>query len=361
MDRKHDQYNNLVIHSGIATLRTDKFLIVKGAAGLGNRILSALTGILYARLACRGLIIDWSDPTYSNDGTNVFPLYFECSLNNVTNNIPLTDSVSPAIWCGHLHKTVGDMEKRHRNISRIESRRIFSIDLSKLDYNEDVLVMWSNTQRIDLLRSHFKGKYKEFALARADAILKKLLNEDLALRPRIKEHIDNFKFERFNKNTVGVHIRYTDRKTRLPDIYKKLDVLLKHDCSMQIFLATDNIEIKNMFQEKYTNVITTTHWYARPGLRIHGDRYCPDRTESGIEALTDLYLLAECDHLIIDTGSSFSYLAGLLSKAPGTHIYDVKRTGEKLPRRLWDLSWPHMVRLGLYPLCLSIFRKFIEV
>ena len=51
-------------------MNEDKYLIVKGLAGLGNRMLSALTGILYARLSGRRLIIDWRDPTYSSDGSN---------------------------------------------------------------------------------------------------------------------------------------------------------------------------------------------------------------------------------------------------------------------------------------------------
>lgn len=342
-------------------MSNDKFLLVKGAAGLGNRILSALTGILYSHLTNRGLVIDWNDPTYSNDGSNVFPLYFECPLNNTTDSIPLTASVSPAVWRGHLHKTLGDMEEPHGNITRAESRRIFSIDLSKLDYNEDVLVMWSNTQRIDLLRNHLKFYNSELALMSTEAILKKLLRKELVLHANVQDRVDQFKLKRLKKNVVGVHVRYTDRKTRLQDIHKKLVALLKSNPALQIFLATDNIEIKNMFEEMYPDVITAPHWYARPGLRIHRDKYCPDRTESGIEALVDLYLLAECDHLIIDTSSSFSYLAGLLSKAPDTHIYDVKRKREKLPRLLWSLCWPLTMRLGLYPSCLRILRKFVEV
>src|SRR5262249_35551159 len=38
-----------------------KLLLVKGIAGLGNRILCALTGILYARLAGRKVCVDWRD------------------------------------------------------------------------------------------------------------------------------------------------------------------------------------------------------------------------------------------------------------------------------------------------------------
>ena len=41
-----------------------RYLLVKGIAGLGNRILSVLNGILYARLSDRLLFVDWRDPDY---------------------------------------------------------------------------------------------------------------------------------------------------------------------------------------------------------------------------------------------------------------------------------------------------------
>lgn len=57
---------------------SDRYLLVKGRAGLGNRMLCALTGILYARLAGRRLLVDWSDPIYAEGGLNVFHRYFRC-------------------------------------------------------------------------------------------------------------------------------------------------------------------------------------------------------------------------------------------------------------------------------------------
>ena len=53
-----------------------KYLLVKGTAGLGNRLLFLLSALLYARLTERLLVVDWCDQTYSDDGTNAFPLLF---------------------------------------------------------------------------------------------------------------------------------------------------------------------------------------------------------------------------------------------------------------------------------------------
>jgi hypothetical protein len=54
-------------------MKQDKFLLVKGISGLGDRIKCVLTAILYARLTGRKLIVDWTDSSYSNAGTFSVP------------------------------------------------------------------------------------------------------------------------------------------------------------------------------------------------------------------------------------------------------------------------------------------------
>lgn len=93
---------------------------------------------------------------------------------------------------------------------------------------------------------------------------------------------------------------------------------------MLVFLATDNAEIKELLNGRYRAVLTTPHWYPAPGLPLHKSPDCPNRFESGVEALVDLYLLAECDHLICDASSSFARVAKLLTKAPHRQVIDVR-------------------------------------
>jgi len=110
---------------------SDRYLLVKGRAGLGNRILCALTGILYARLAGRRLLVDWSDPIYAEGGLNVFHRYFRCPTADPADRIPATDSVAPAIWRGRLDESSRSMEHAHGTLGR-ESWRELSIDLRRL-------------------------------------------------------------------------------------------------------------------------------------------------------------------------------------------------------------------------------------
>ena len=333
----------------MSDIKEDKILLVKGAAGLGNRILCALTGILYARLTRRRLLIDWSDGTYSDDGSNVFYRFFQCHGCSSTDEIPVTDSVRPHIWCGHLHESSAALRKLYAPKSRNSPLiwRQFSVDLSSLDYQEDVLVMWSYMEQVDTLRKHFNGEFKELRRASKKAILKRLLREDLILHPSIRERVDQVRSDWFDKKTVGVHIRYMDKKACLRLIHKRLNALLKRQPEMQVFLATDNVEIKDMFQENYSSVITTQKWYPTSGSSMHHNPECPDRTENGIGALVDMYLLAECDYLILDESSSFSYIASLLVNRSNSKVFDVQR-GYWLPPRVRHLIW--LFRIGLQSL-----------
>ena len=213
---------------------------------------------------------------------------------------------------------------------------------------------------MDLLRGHFHGPFEPLSQLGTKEILTRLLREDLVLHPEIRECVDQFKAGRFIRKTVGVHVRYSDHRACLWATLKKLNTLLKHEPELQVFLSTDNIQIKNMFEDIYPLVITAPHWYSTPGLRLHGREDCPDLIKSGIEAVVDLYLLAECDYLIIDTSSSFSYIAELLTIAPDSNIFDVKRRG-KLPVPFRRLNWRLMFRLGMFSWGLNIFGKFARI
>jgi hypothetical protein len=304
---------------------------------MGNRLRSTLTGILYARLTGRRLLIDWSDFTYSPDGSNVFHRYFRCPSSTEASEPQTTRSVNPTIWVDRLHDSVANIQRDYRNLRPAKFLRVSSIDVARLDYEEDVLVLWSFTDGVNLLRRHFEGDLRELRHANADVVLRSVLDGSLELHPRIRTEVDRFKSDFFGERVVGVHVRWADLRVRLPAILDGLSELVDRDPSLQVFLATDNSEIKNLFEETYPRLITTPHWYPKPGDHVHQNRACPDRFENGVEALRDLYLLGECDALVLDTTSSFAYLAKLLSRAPASAIVDARPrllSRERLRHRL---------------------------
>jgi len=337
----------------------DKFVVVKGIAGLGNRILCALGGILYARLTARTLVVDWSDPIYSSSGDNVFHRFFSSASCPRSNEIPTTGSVCPVIWRGRLHESAPQIAKQF-TYNPDDIRRELSIDLSRLDYQEHVAVIVQYDASMERLRPHFQGPFQDLAKMPDRAILAMLLRQDLTLHPEIRERVDQFKRSHFGPRIVGVHIRYSDYRVRILAIIRQLNALLKRERQLQVFLATDNSEIKKMFESNYSGVITTPHWYADPGRSIHRNPKSPDSTETAIEALLDLYLLAECSHLIIDESSSFSALASLLSLAPASNKINVatrdkgnrrvRGTITRLLRRVRFHSWAFRLLPRLLPI-----------
>ena len=196
-----------------------KYLVIKGIAGLGNRMLAAMTGILFARLMHRQPIIDWSDFTYSNDGTNIFPLLFTCTDADPPIEIPDTDLISPPVWRGRLNKSASTVIAEIDPSAFISRRgyRRFSCDLNNLDHPEELLVMWSYTQLIRRARKHFRGDFANLASKSDDLILAELLRTSLLPRREIRARIKKWQVEHFGSGPViGVHIRFMD--TKLPNV-----------------------------------------------------------------------------------------------------------------------------------------------
>ncbi len=327
----------------------DKYLLVKGEAGLGDRIQSLLTGILYARLSGRRLLVDWSDNYYATGGVNVFPLFFQCPLYDPEAAIPNTNSVSPQVWRGRLHESAAELRADYQGPVRGgEIWREFSIDPERLHCDEDVAVMWLHNEQVELLRPHFSGAFAAFAEADSRTILRRLIRENLSLHPRLQERVAQFERYAFRRPTVGVHVRYSDYRAGLGMILWRLNRLLRREPGLQVFLATDNERVKRLFEASYPSVITAPHWYPPiAGLPLHTGRQRPDPVELGAEALVDLYLLAACDYLIVDPGSSFGRVATLLTDAPAANVFKVLTRGK--PRARWRRrSYRVWLRTGLF-------------
>ena len=324
-----------------APLNKKKIILVKGTAGLGNRILSLLTAILYAQLSNRTLVIDWRDPYYSTDKTNSFNDFFMYDNKEMTVSLPLSDSIAPAIWRSNLHHTVDEILTKYAadSVNHPDTWSKFSIDLSRLDYDEDILVMWSYFEQLNVMRRHFYGEWAELRGLDTKTILRKLMRDHLCLKPAIQKQVTQFKKDRLTRPTIGLHIRCSDKRSRISPMLKKLNSLQKKYPEIQIFLATDNSEIKQKIENNYQRVLTIPKWYPEPYTPIHVG--LSDRMHHGLEALIDIYLLAECDYLILDESSSFAYVATLISNSHEKQIYNFQR-GRWIPaatrHKIWILK-----------------------
>ncbi|MBC1274727.1 hypothetical protein GNF10_01700 [Nostoc sp. UCD121] len=306
---------------------SEKFLLAKGKAGMGNRFLALLDSILYAQLTNRKIFVDWSDEVYSNNRSNVFPEFF--NLHNVTqaSEIPSTESVYPSFWKNSLDKSVNEVLLSYEspNDLRYNNPKIwakYTTNMSRIDYSEDILIRWSYVIETYKLRRHFLGDFAYLQNLSNETILKKIIRENLSLQPNIEAIIKKTVDSSFEDIVIGVHVRYTDRKTSKNPYFKFVDKILEKHPKSLIFLATDNPAVEDSFREKYTNVLVTDKWYPASGSSLHQNPECPDRFENGVQALIDIYLLSKCNYLIYNKASTFGVVAKLISDIPETNTID---------------------------------------
>jgi nodulation protein Z len=306
-----------------------RYLVVKGKAGMGNRMLALLSSMLYARASGRRLIVDWSDFAYSSDRSNVFHRLFACPEAEPPCPIPDTDSVTPAIWRGHLDLTANLMIRKFApgHHSGLTIHRKFSADLSRVDHPEEVAVVWSFTHQFKAVRRHVHGPLTEFAGLSDMEVARQMLGNSLRPLPSVMARVDEFdrRYLVGQGPVVGLHIRYTDRKTPLPALRRSLNRIRSVHPDCPIFLATDNLSLLHQFTRLYAPVISTPKWYPESGKRMHASNACEDKLEAGIEALVDMYLLARCDYLVYSSNSTFPVISSLVTKAPPSNVIDVER------------------------------------
>ena len=330
----------------------DKFLIIKSIAGMGNRLLALLDGILYSQITGRKLVIHWSDNTYSSNNQNVFSKFFTApktidvaQISNSNSELGLNHklSVYPPLWRNNLEKSVGQIISEHEheldNSFRHNPRKnyrllsdYYKIDLKRIDYCEEILVRWSYFGELNQLRRHFKDKFTSLKSLSDEAIWRKLIKENLLLNEDIQNQINDFRTKKFTEKTIGVHVRYTDRKLSYHKYFYYINKLLKINPNCVIFLATDNRLVEQHFQEIYKNkIVSTSKWLPAQNpedkkLRgLHHHSSCPDKYELGVQALVDMYLLASCDYLICNRSSTFVVVARLISNIPEANFIDTSQ------------------------------------
>ena len=324
-------------------MATPKYVLVKGNAGLGNRLFSVLTGALYARLSGRRLLVDWTDRMYSNDGSNIFQQFFVARSAGESvcddDEIPETESVNPWMWRGHLRTSAHEMLMEHapEAIHDPLAGAIVSFDTSRLDHDEELLVMWTYNPLIKQMRRHFRRARAGWRRLDELAILRHLMHDTLELHPSIAGRIADIRRGWADGLLIGIHVRHTDKRTNLRKIKARLAACHRQFSEASIFLATDSRSVEEEFRRDYPDMLTAPKWYPTSG-RLHGREECPDRSQNLAEALIDLYLLSGCEHLIINGSSSLGYLAQVVGNTPPRNVVDV-RTGHQLPPWLREAAW----------------------
>lgn len=309
--------------------QTDHYLIVKGKAGLGNRILVLLDSLIYAELSGRKVVIDWRDGAYAPIGINAFPELFSSPQSGDFCILDSVESVVPATWKGHVNKSVDELfalnfpcNSEMDCVTKVAKN--YTIETKNLSYNEIVAVRWGWSHDISCQRPFFTGPFIRYASMSDEQVLRTMLKSKVCLADDIRMKVDDFASYKFNAPTIGLHIRYTDRKNSYKEYFTRVNHFFKLHPDGAVFLATDNREVEDDIRSRYPRVYTNVKWYPPQGCPIHRTK-SPERDaiRSAKDALIDLYLLGECDTLIYNSMSTFGYLASLISSASKDKLIDM--------------------------------------
>lgn len=326
----------------------ERYLILKGCAGLGNRMYTLSRAIQYAELNNRKIYIDWSDGQFDKKGVNPFYDYFEIDSSVPqfqVEEIEKQFSVFPKLYKNALKASIYDLYIQVNRMNDISFKDKLLHKLATtfgLKYGEKLFGYWYPNTTGDSLseKQEFKGVFvsESFPLG---AQMKKDKEEDVVIfadfspspnkvillnKIRLKSDLQSKISEKakqldFTQNCVGVHVRYTDKKPT-----KSLDALLVRCKSevangKKIFLATDNTDIEKQFKDQFGEKLVLN-----PKLMpeesdetgLHRWAYNDD-SKAGIlrkmfeESIEDMWLLAACKTLFYQGNSSFSVFSSIIS------------------------------------------------
>ena len=314
-----------------------KFLIAKGSGGggLGDSIKSLLAAALYAELSQRILIVDWRGGVYSDGKNNPFDAVFEVINVDHQAELPESNSVYPPAWQGRITHSLHEIytEDGWTQWDRAQTIANYSFDLSRLDYPQDVLLMWEFDQAEKLLRSfpdiHDLDGLYQYAAGR-------YLRPVVEFRTALEHHSS-----RFSGPTLGVHFRATQEffaskgAVSVRQYFTELEQIVKQQAIHEMFLATDNCQMQTEFISRYPQVHVTHKWFADAGQPLHLNTPESVKLTALKEALLDMLLLSKCDRLLINTSSSFGQMARYFSSLDASKVYSVQRPSFKQRLLKW--------------------------
>lgn len=309
--------------------KENKYIVVKGVAGMGNRILFLLVAMVYARITNRILIVDWRDGLYYENGINSFHEFFESPLVDKNQFIPIGKPVFPECWKNNENATIEKIcISNGLSAHTGPGIRSMSIDINNLEYDQNVLFSYGYGFFLDY-KKHFSDLPVEMKINDYRLFFKFLIKNYLHLKENIRTEADEFKKKYFGKITIGIHIRQTDNirsETRRINIKKHVKIitkLIKKHPKAVIFLSTDNKNILDEYVKKYKNVVFTEKFFGNDITEgLHHSKECKNKKNMAIEALKDMYLLSRCDYLVYSSKSSFGQVSSLFFDGKKNNLID---------------------------------------
>lgn len=318
---------------------TQRILILKGKAGLGNRLLSVLGSILYCQTYDRLLCVDWTDGAYAAKGIEAFGRSFTCNVPLIPlGEVDENSDIFPPIWKHRICRSVREMIDEHDpkywdNEDAVFSR--YSIRFQHRCPAHHVVLRWSYHDDINEFFPLLGMKL--FTEAKRYRALQETMQKHVAIEETLRKEFEQISPEFLSGETIGIHVRYTDNRNPLQVQLAQLERLAKKHSQATIFVATDSEMVESKLRAIYPGRIVTTHKsLSASGSPLHRQGLGDEARRS---ALLDLYLLSKCDYLVYSARSTFGYCAALMSQLPEESRFDCLNRWQRVKRTLNSMKW----------------------
>jgi len=319
-----------------------KFLILKACAGLGNRLITLCNAIEYAKKTNRTLYVDWSDGQFGEKGKNVFYKYFQLygarhesdfdKIGNINSN-----NAYPPLWGKQPKDSLYDLYiQDHSTILKKFVPYSFKGGLSKVHgywrqkkpNNNKTGSDWNALKALfNRDNISFGGNYRKninnevvFFADFCPEFSPTILRNNILLNDTMQKHVDDLVSKmQLAKNTIGIHIRMTDKQPQSELVVLKEQILRLNINNPQLFIASDSEIAEEYFSKHFKNVLFTKKWRPENTGKKMGMHQFAIRNQNYAnaelmlrESITDMWLLSKCKYLIYQSNSSFSKISAIL-------------------------------------------------
>lgn len=327
-----------------------RYLIVKGCAGLGNRLVTVLAAIKYAKRNNRILIVDWEDGQFDRFGENAFSKTLD--LKNV-DHLGSYKDIKDFNMLSHSSKLFkATPQKGIYELYFQESSKVFlklpeslfpKGILSKLRFcwkpispslnisSDSDLHALANVFDKDCLEygDWLKDGYKDDVLYYADFLpnisfenMKEYIQPKAFIQKKVNEFAETHQFD---KEVTGVHIRHTDKRP-IASLEKFIDKLSKDLSTKRIYLSTDSEEVEKLFMKQFSDLILFPKY--KPKLNSEGlhqwalyNKAEELKYRIYEDSLLEMMLLSKVKYLYYQSNSTFSKVSKAYSQNP-VNCYD---------------------------------------
>ena len=303
-----------------------KIVVCYRNSGLGDLLLQASSGWLYAHKTSRSLMINWTNSIYlRNKSQNAFLTFFDIpdTILNVkiikVNRLKMLDRIISIhiwhvlvfVWYDYIVKKIFG---GHENIFYKYKNKLLK-DLS----NEETLLLEKNTdssKKVVFLRSCLFNLSKDV----------KPFFDALKPNPELSNEIENFSLKHFaNKKVIGIHVRYYDKaliqsnhtpywidtEKGLKIIREKIMFAIEKAVGEDyvIYLTTDSLVPHEYLTHIFPDIV---YYPKRFGQDISKELHQELPEETANATIIEMFLLAKSDILLrFPPNSWFSHYASL--------------------------------------------------